>query len=153
MESEGAGTFYFHVEKVTAMAFGTVEDDDLIRTGPSHHAGGVLPAGPFDEDLNLAPDTSLVFASADLVHLRKQTAVPFFFHFLGHLIGHRGGRGVAPGGVFEHESVFEFHLADQRKSVLKISLRFAGKADNEIRGDPNLRLHLAKFFNDGKKAF
>ncbi len=82
----------------------------------------------------------------DFVDEIQQALVAFLADFLRHLVGHFGGGRVAARRVFENVGVVELHFAAERKRLLKVFLGFAGKADDDVGGDADVRLGAAGVF-------
>ena len=135
------------------MAGAAVEQHDAVAARAAGHPRRVFLARPFHQNLHLPPDEGVVFARGDFVDEFEQALVAFLADFLRHLIGHFGGGRVAALGVFENVGVVEFHFARERQRFLKILLRLAGKADDDVGGDADARSRAAQFFDDAEKSF
>ena len=110
------------------------EDDDLVRARSSHQARRIRPARPFTQNLDIAPDQTLVRAVRRRIDNAQQVLIALLFHALVDL-RHRRGRRVAANGIAEDERVIELDLLDQIARPPVIVFLFAGKTDDHIGRD------------------
>ena len=96
-----------------------------------------------EQNIEGAAETLPIEGSLLAVDCGLQTVEPLGFHLVGVLTVHVRGRRAGPRRVFERKSAGVPNLVDQRERRAKIILAFAREADDEIRGERDIRACVA----------
>lgn len=109
---------------------------------------GVFGGGAFDEDFIGFTDAGGVFAECDFFLEGNQFVEAVFADLGGDLI-HFGGGGSGAWGVSEHIGSIELEALHAGESAFEFFFGFAGKADDDVGGEADIRHFFAEFGDDG----
>ena len=104
----------------------------ILARGPVHQHALQRADHLAADALGVVGDALLQALQARLLDLRR------------HVVGQLGGGGARARAVDEAEGVVEADLVDQAHGVLEVLVGLAGEADDEIRGQADVRARLAQ---------
>ena len=118
---------------------GAVEVDDAVPTGAAEQLAGALATGAFDQDRDHTPQIRLPIVATDLFLTGDQALETGLVVRFRRCILKAGGGRLGPGRIEKGIDFGEPGLFQQIHGLCEILGRFPGKADDDIRGNADIR--------------
>jgi hypothetical protein len=122
--------------------------NDLVGARSACKAAIAATAGALKEYLQGFADKFFIATFADIVLQGIQVTETLYFYAVGDFIRQGTGPCAVPVGVVEYKEIIKADALNKVTRYDKVLFGLAGKADDDVRGNADIRLNNTQFFDE-----